>query len=95
MPHTRSSKKALRKNIKRRDHNREIKKELKLQVKAFLAALKTGTAEQAQQEFNKVAKKLDKAGARRTLHPNTASRKKGRLAIRLAAKLNPPAAPAN
>jgi len=91
MPHTRSAKKSLRKNIKRREHNREVKKELRLQIKAFLATLKTGTPEEAQIAFNLTAAKLDKAGARRIVHPNMAARKKGRLALRLAAKLNPPA----
>lgn len=95
MPHTKSAKKALRKTAKRREHNREVKKALKLQLKKYAAALKTGTVEQAQVEYNLVAKKLDKAAKTRVIHPNNASRRKSRLAIRLNAKASPaPAAPA-
>jgi small subunit ribosomal protein S20 len=80
MPHTHSAKKRLRQSIKRRAHNRAAKKAIKIQTKKFLAAVKEGSPDQARQEYNLTAKKLDKAGARRVLHPNTAARKKSQLA---------------
>ena len=40
MPHTKTAKKRLRQNEKRRLHNRAIKKAIKIQTKTFLAALK-------------------------------------------------------
>jgi small subunit ribosomal protein S20 len=85
MPHTKSAKKSLRQDQKRRDRNRAVKKSLKAQLKKFAAALKEGSAEQKQTEFVAVVKKLDKAAARRVIHPNAAARKKSQLARQLAA----------
>jgi small subunit ribosomal protein S20 len=82
MPHTRSAKKNLRKSEKRRIHNRTTIKTLKTHIKRFEAAL-DGPAETAQQEYNLAAKKLDKAAARRIIHPNLAARKKSQLARKL------------
>jgi small subunit ribosomal protein S20 len=85
MPHTKSAKKSLRQDQKRRDRNRAVKKALKTQMKKFATALKEGTAEQKQTEFVAVVKRLDKAAARRVIHPNAAARKKSQLARQLAA----------
>lgn len=80
MPHTRSAKKQHRKSEKRRLHNRATKKAIKNEIKDFLALLKDGTPEQLRSEYNTAAKKLDKAAARRIIHPNMAARKKSQLA---------------
>jgi small subunit ribosomal protein S20 len=80
MPHTKSAKKALRQDAKRRDRNRAVKKALRGQLKKFQAVVKEGTPEQKQAEFVAAVKKLDKAGARRVIHPNAAARKKSQLA---------------
>ena len=40
----------------------------------------TGTVEQVKAEYNVTAKKLDKAAAKRIVHPNMAARKKSQLA---------------
>jgi small subunit ribosomal protein S20 len=85
MPHTRSAKKNLRKSEKRRLHNRAVKKDIKTQIKSFLEALK-GPLDQLQKEYNSAAKKLDKAAAKRIVHPNLAARKKAQLARRLREK---------
>ena len=79
MPHTRSAKKSLRKNQKRRLHNRAIKRAIKEQIKTVLEAA-AGPIDQLRAEFNLVAKKLDKAAAKRAVHPNLAARKKSQLA---------------
>jgi small subunit ribosomal protein S20 len=91
MPHTRSAKKRLRQNAKRRTANRAVKKVIKIQVKKFLEVIDEGTGDQARQEFNLAAKKLDKAAGKRVLHPNTVARKKSQLARKLNAKLAPKA----
>jgi small subunit ribosomal protein S20 len=91
MPHTKSAKKRLRQTEKRRLHNRSIKKAVKKQVKAFLEVVQTGTVEQVREEFNKTAKKLDKAAARRVIHPNLAARKKSQLQLKVNAKAAQPA----
>lgn len=93
MPHTSSAKKRLRQNLKRRQHNRAIKKELKLQLRAVTKADKDVTLEQLREEYNKAAKKLDKAAAKRVIHPNLAARKKSQLARLLNQKAQVGAAP--
>ena len=80
MPHTRSAKKSLRKSLKRRMTNRAAKKAIKLQIKNLLAVAEKGTAEDLRKEYNLAARKLDKAAARRVIHPNMAARKKSQLA---------------
>jgi small subunit ribosomal protein S20 len=79
MPHTPSAKKNLRKSEKRRLHNRAVKRTIRTHLKRFLAAV-GGPAEELQAEYNITAKKLDKAAARRIIHPNLAARKKSQLA---------------
>src|SRR5262249_41649150 len=98
MPHTRSAKKNLRKNEKRRLHKRSGKKALKKQIKKGLQAAQDGPVEQLRQEYNLAAKKLDKAAARRIIHRNLAARKKAQLGKMLhqkevAAKAAPAAQP--
>jgi small subunit ribosomal protein S20 len=86
MPHTKSAKKSLRQNEKRRLRNRATKSAIKTQIKRVLAAAKEGNVDQLRQEYNLAAKKLDKAAARRVVHPNLAARKKSQLARLLHAK---------
>lgn len=94
MPHLKSAKKRLRQSLKIRMHNRVIKKVLKNQIKKLLETLNTGTPAEIQQEYNTTAMRIDKAAARRIIHPNTAARKKSRFAKMVHARLNAPPAPA-
>ena len=73
MPHTRSAKKNLRKAEKRRLHNRSVIKTVKTHVKRAVAAAE-GTVEELQKEYDLAARKLDKAAAKRIIHPNLAAR---------------------
>ena len=86
MPHTRSAKKNLRKNAKRRIQNRAAKKAIKTQIKRLETAAQAGPLETLRQEFKLAVKKLDKAAAKRVVHPNLAARKKSQLAKLLHAK---------
>jgi small subunit ribosomal protein S20 len=52
---------------------------VKTQVKKVRAAVKAGDLTAAETEFRVAAKKLDRAGAKRYIHPNAASRTKSRL----------------
>jgi small subunit ribosomal protein S20 len=79
MPHSRSATKNLRKSLKRRLHNRAIKRDIKTQIKKVLEA-QAGPIEELRKEFQLAAKKLDKAAAKRVVHPNLAARKKSQLA---------------
>ena len=91
MPHLKSGKKRLRQNLKRRDHNRAVKKTLKKQLKTVLEVAndKQAAADQLQKEIVTAFKKLDKAAARRIIHPNMAARKKSQMARLLASKSKP------
>ncbi len=78
MPHTRSAKKNLRKSIKRRALNRATLRDITLQVKSVNTAGETNL-EDLKKQYNLAAKKLDKAGAKRIIHPNKAARLKSQL----------------
>jgi small subunit ribosomal protein S20 len=83
MPHTRSAEKSLRQDEKRRFRNRAAKKAIKGQIRSFQTALDGGDAAA---ELKAAIRKLDKAAAKRVIHPNAAARKKSQLARQLAAK---------
>ncbi len=87
MPHTRSAKKNLRKSEKRRVRNRAAKRTIKTHCKRVVAAAAEGTPEQLREEFIQAVRKLDKAAAKRIIHPNMAARKKAQLARLLNEKL--------
>ena len=80
MPNTPSAIKRLRQNVKRRMRNRIAKKLIKTYSKRALAAATAGELEKAEADFRTATAKIDKAGVRRILHPNTAARRKSKLA---------------
>ncbi len=79
MPNTATAKKRLRQNIVRRARNRAVKSTVRTQVKKVLKSIDAGESEAAEQEYRAAAKGLDRASARRIIHPNTAARQKSRL----------------
>ena len=83
MAHSLSAKKRVRQNAKRRVINRSRKSIVKTQVKHFEAALSTGEVDKAQEQYRLLVKKLDKVASTSTMHKNTASRMKSRMARRL------------
>jgi len=83
MPNSRSAKKRLRQNIVQRTRNRSIKSAVRTQVKKVHTALAEGNIELAQSEFRTAQKQLDRAGAKRVIHPNAAARLKSRLSTRV------------
>lgn len=86
MPHTKSAEKRHRQGEKRRLRNRATMKALKGQVKKFLAVAHDGSPEDRAAEFKAAVRKLDRAAAKRVIHPNAAARKKSQLARKLAPK---------
>jgi small subunit ribosomal protein S20 len=86
MPHTPSAKKSLRQTAKRRLRNRTAKKAIKIQVKKLIEPAKDATLDQLKVDLKLAIKKLDKAAAKRVIHPNTAARKKSQLTRLLNAK---------
>jgi small subunit ribosomal protein S20 len=79
MPNTPSAIKRLKQNVKRRMHNRITKKIIKTYTKRTLSAVAEKELEKAEADFRTTVAKIDKAGARRVLHPNTAARRKSKL----------------
>jgi small subunit ribosomal protein S20 len=80
MPSSSSAKKRVRQNVKKKKQNRASKKVIKTLSKRFMAALAAKEFDKAATEVSAAASKIDKAGARRVLHPNTAARRKSKLA---------------
>ena len=70
----------MRQSLKRRMHNRITKKVIKTLTKRTLESAAANELEKAAAAFKQATAKIDKAGARRVLHPNTAARRKSRLA---------------
>jgi small subunit ribosomal protein S20 len=79
MPNSPSAIKRLKQSHKRRLHNRIAKKIIRTYTKRTLAALAAKEFDKAEADLRITASKIDKAGARRVLHPNTASRRKSKL----------------
>ncbi|NPA30416.1 MAG: 30S ribosomal protein S20 [Chloroflexi bacterium] len=79
MPNTRSAKKRLRQNEKRRLRNRWFRGRAKTFIKKSRQAIERGDAEQARYYAQLAVKALDKAAAKGILHPNNVARRKSRL----------------
>ncbi len=80
MPSTPSAIKRLKQSIKRRMHNRITKKIIKTLTKRTMAAVVAKEFEKAEADFRMTVGKIAKAGVRRVIHPNTADRRKSKLA---------------
>jgi small subunit ribosomal protein S20 len=81
--HSISAKKRVRQNLKGRARNRYRKEQLKENVKEFNAAMTAGDWKKAQEALNKTVQRMDRISTKGTIHRNTASRKRSRLAKRL------------
>jgi small subunit ribosomal protein S20 len=85
MPNSPSAAKRLRQSTKRRMHNRITKKVIKTSMKKTLQSVSENSLEKAEADFRAAVAHIDKAGVRRVLHPNTAARRKSKLARAYAA----------
>ena len=83
MPRRKTSLKRKRADRKRHDRNLKIKQKLKKTIKKFQALLSSKNIDEARTLIGKVFSQLDKAAKKRTIHPQTANRKKSRLMKRL------------
>jgi small subunit ribosomal protein S20 len=84
MPRTKSAKKALRQNARRRVFNLRRKREIKTVIKAFEKALIAKNKETATIALSAVYKKTDKLAKVGFLKKNKAGRIKSRLSKKLA-----------
>lgn len=86
---TKSALKANRQNIKRREHNRQMRSRLRTALKAIRASLDAEDLEAAKAALSTTVSIVDKMATKGIIHRNTAGRYKSRLAARFAP---PPAA---
>ena len=86
MAHTKSARKRARQNEKRRLRNRRRLAPAKQAVRSYQEALSDGDTGRATEGLKNVYRQLDRVAAKGTLHKKTASRRKSRLAKKLATK---------
>jgi len=79
MPITKSAKKALRQNVKRKERNVKRKTKIKELIKEMRALIAAKKFDEAKKLLPQVYKALDKTGKVGTIKKNTASRKKSRI----------------
>jgi small subunit ribosomal protein S20 len=79
-----SALKAHRQNIKRREHNRELRAKLRTGLKAIRKSLDANDIEGARKGLTATQSMVDKMAAKGIIHRNTAARHKSRLTARVA-----------
>jgi small subunit ribosomal protein S20 len=80
---TKSALKANRQNVKRRDHNRQMRSKLRSALKAIRASLDAKDVTAAKAALNATVSIVDKMATKGIIHRNTAGRYKSRLSSRL------------
>lgn len=85
IPNTRSAKKELRKNLGRRAQGEKRKSAIRHFRREIQRLLAQGEWEKAQELFPQFQRAVDKAAARRVIHPRRAARLKARLHGRIKA----------
>jgi len=80
---TKSALKANRQNIKRREHNRNLRSKLRTALKAIRASLDAKDLTGAKAALSATSSLVDKMATKGIIHRNTAGRYKSRLATRL------------
>ncbi|MDT8445545.1 MAG: 30S ribosomal protein S20 [bacterium] len=83
MANHKSAIKRARQNAKRRLHNRDIKGNLRTELKKFIALVDGGQKDEAQTLLPAIHKVIDKAQSKGVITKNTASRKKSRTTLML------------
>ena len=77
-----SALKANRQNVKRREHNRELRSKLRTGLKAVRKSLDDKNVEGAKTALKTLQSLVDKMATKGIIHRNTASRLKSRLSTR-------------
>lgn len=81
---TKSALKANRQNIKRREHNRQLRTRLRSALKSIRTMLDKKDVAGAKTALSKTVSIVDKMATKGIIHRNTASRYKSRLSTRVA-----------
>ena len=80
---TKSALKANRQNVKRREHNRQMRSKLRTSLKAIRASLDASDLDAAKSALSRTVSIVDKMATKGIIHRNTAGRYKSRLSARL------------
>ena len=78
-----SAEKAYRQNVKRRDHNRQMRSRLRTALKSIRAAIEQGDTAAAKQALTATFSLVDKMANKGIIHKNAAGRYKSRLVKRV------------
>jgi small subunit ribosomal protein S20 len=81
-----SALKAHRQNIRRREHNRQLRSRLRSALRDIRAAIDAGDPAQVKDALRQTISLVDKMAGKGLIHRNTAGRYKSRLAQRVARK---------
>ena len=81
-----SALKAHRQNVKRRDHNRQMRTRLRGALRDIRAAIDAEDPAKVKDALSETISLVDKMAKKKLIHKNTAGRYKSRLAIRVAKK---------
>jgi small subunit ribosomal protein S20 len=79
MPIIKSAKKRMKQTIVRRARNQSTKRDLRIEMKALVAAIEAKDGAKAAESLKKVQSNLDKTVKKNVLKKNTAARKMSRL----------------
>jgi small subunit ribosomal protein S20 len=80
---TKSALKANRQNVKRRDHNRQLRSRLRSALKSIRASLDAKDVPAAKAALSATVSIVDKMATKGIIHRNTAGRYKSRLGARV------------
>lgn len=83
MANTRSAKKRIRQNEKRRELNRAVMSRMKTYLKRARMTINEGDPVESRQAVEKAVSELDRAVSKGVIHANNAARRKQRLMARL------------
>jgi small subunit ribosomal protein S20 len=86
-----SALKAHRQNVKRRDHNRQMRTRLRGALRDIRAAIDSDDPATVKAALSETVSLVDKMAKKKLIHKNTAGRYKSRLASRVAKKSAPAA----
>jgi small subunit ribosomal protein S20 len=81
-----SALKAHRQNVKRRDHNRQMRTRLRGALRDIRAAIDAEDPAKVKDAISQTVSLVDKMAKKKLIHKNTAGRYKSRLALRVAKK---------
>ncbi len=81
-----SALKAHRQNVKRREHNRQLRTRLRTALRDIRAAIDGGNPNDVKDALRQTISLVDKMASKGMIHRNTAGRYKSRLAARVSKK---------